>query len=232
MAIAVLSSAGIVTTPKAAAADPAPYVYAVDYARAPVGTTYKWTVMNFHSPSVSPYIKKSASPDIQKSDGRHMAWVSSDHHALVSMRFLPEFHYWYYNSIGIGVILQPDPGYTSVDWATLKERKVAVTFTVKTTLETNGEPDHVWASAVAAAKGTSYPMYSSMEYASIEGRDTYSKLQTLTFTDLGNGPLTLENVHERISIFLMASINEIGITRVQSASANVVVQSIELTFLS
>jgi hypothetical protein len=221
----VLSAAGAVTTKKAAAADPAPYVYAVDYTRAPVGTTYTWTAMNGYiadSPRVwndRPYV------------GAHSIWIANTHDESVAALLFPECqHGLGYNNY-LGVEIRPDPGYGSADWATVQERNVSLTVTVLTTLHTNGQPGHASASASLSTYGTSRQQIDTV-YASIGAKDTYFKLQTLRYTALDGQPLKLKDMCYWVETGVGVVIYENGVTSAQSASANVFVQSIKLQFLS
>ncbi len=218
MAVSVVSAAGVVTAPKAAAKlTPDRYVFAVDYTRAPVGTTYKWTVMNYDYHRADP-----AKPGCQA------AAYSTRNLVMATASIVPSGPFRCSAGGQVGVQLKADPG--SAAWETLKDRKVMVKVTVRSLLAVNGA-GHAFANADLQTNGAQGG-YGLDSYATVQGRDAYVKKETLTFGGSGwpYDYLTLQYMNDNVIVGLSATV--FSGTVKEQATAIVSIESVQVTFLS
>ncbi len=180
---AVFSAATVVTVPKVAAQPTQePYVFAVDYARAPVGTTYRWTVMNYHSVTPAAQVEKQG----YWADGCATGSV-----AFASARISPDGPRSGQEAADVGVLLHVDPG--TGDWQTLKNRQVEVKVTLSTTLQMSGS---AIGGPSAGLQTTGTGGRFSETYASIRENNVYENRETITLKPSSSN--TVQTMDEKV----------------------------------
>jgi hypothetical protein len=216
MVVSVLSAAGVVTTTRAAAADPAPYVINVN---APAGTKYSWAAdqMNFHW-------KMPQQRTVSLKYGTLLNTASSGNKANAMIFAEPDGvgHAQAY----VGVALRPNVDRSSEEWAAVKDRPVMVKVTTKTYLMAIGD-DFVAAWGPGQfIRGSATHDVREMHVANYAKTETFHT--TLSDLNVGIAPNQQMGIWTGVSV----EVSSVGPHKLpEYATATTTVKSIELTFL-